>query len=624
VADIPPGLALGARSEGIRRLLPVAKTVVIVQDTHSYVEAVGLWRANLRFPVLIDDGTPTGREAIARFVRAFAPARVLRWTPRPTTGSKPMANWVADPDAINAAVERAWTSDGNTPPGAGSTKNILAQFKAIDLPPTGVVVASKDDPAWVAGFALAAGRGQPIFWTTSSRKLDDSMTSADAIALGSAIGDFCSTNGLSWKELGDNIDAVTIAAALPATVASPASGKLATTDFIIRHGGGNSRWAWAGQIFGQPAPAAYAAMSSLFLQPKASWLFDSYPMQGEWNNYDLTQAAEHLRKGGLIPTVTDHPAGTESSWRTLVATPIKAGLFFINTKGNKDFFDLFTGRGLLGDVPLLVEPASVYFVHSFSAQFVGTRDTIAGRWFERGAYQYCGSCDEPGLSGFLPCPIVAARVASGFPWGAAVRYDNAPAWKIASFGDPLQTVGPAAPASALPPELSDAIDLSARVKELVKTNLPEALTMLVMLGRDEEAARLLAALAKTKDQLSSDSVLAAGLALARTGRGDDLLIALRVVRPEQFNRLPELRDALWLIAGPKLKTSKDQALLGLLRDNARPEQIARDMTELADAWKRAFNGPSALGMLQQVVAQQKNPAVQAEARRALDALRGKL
>lgn len=450
------------------------------------------------------------------------------------------------------------------------------------------------------------------------------MNPTDANALGAAIGEFCTQHGLSWKALGDDVDAVTITAAIPATVASANSGKLSTTDYVVRENGGNTRWAWAGQIFGQPAPAAYAAMCSLFLQPKAAWLFDSYPTQGEWNNYDLTQAAEHLRKSGLAATVTDHPAGTESSWRTLVASPINAGVFFVNTKGNKEFFDLFTGKGLLGDVPLLVEPASVYFVHSFSAQFVGSRDTIAGRWLDRGAFQYCGSCDEPGLSGFLPSPVVAARIASGFPWGAAVRYDNAPAWKIASFGDPLATLGPPATLTAEPPEFPGATDLSVRVKELVKSNLAEALTMLVMLGRDEEAARLLAALAKTNDQLSSDSVLAGGLALARTGRSDDLLVALRVVRPDQFNRLPELRDALWMIATPRLKTSRDQALLALLRDNARPEQIARDMTELAEAWKRAFGGPSTLGMLQQIVAQQKNPGVQAESRKILDAIRGSL
>lgn len=623
-AALPPGLVLGAKSEGIRRLLPVAKTVVIVQDTASYVAAIDLWRTNRRFPVLIDDGTLPGREAIARFVRAFKPTRVLRWTPKPEANSKPMMNWVADIDGVHAVVERAWTADGVTATKTGGTARVLAQFKAVDLPHTGVVVASKDDPAWVAGLALAAGRGQPIFWTTSSRKLDDSMTPADANALGNAIGEFCTQHGLAWKALGDDIDAVTITAAIPATVASANAGKLSTTDYVVRERGGNTRWAWAGQIFGQPAPAAYAAMAALFLQPNAAWLFDSYPTQGEWNNYDLTQAAEHLRKFGLAATLTDHPAGTESSWRSLVASPINAGLFFVNTKGNKEFFDLFTGKGLLGDIPLLVEPASVYFVHSFSAQFVGTRDTIAGRWIDRGATQYCGSCDEPGLSGFLPSPVVAARIASGFPWGAAVRYDNAPAWKISSFGDPLATLGAAASPSAEPPEFPGATDLSARVKELVKTNLPEALTMLVMLGRDEEAARLLAALAKTNDQLSSDSVLAAGLALARTGRSDDLLIALRVVRPDQFTRLPELRDALWMIATPRLKTAKDQALLALLRDNARPDQITRDMTELAEAWKQAFGGPSTLGMLQQIIAQQKNPAVQTEARKTLDAIRGTL
>lgn len=624
--DVPPSLALGARAEGVRRLLPVAKIVVIVADTHSYAEAIGRWRTNLRFPVLIDDGTPAGRERIGRFVRAFEPTKVIRWTAKPAADKKPMNDWVADPEACNAIVERAWTTDGKVGVKAGSTLSLLGQLKAIELNPPGVVVAAKDDPAWVAGLALAAGHGQPILWTTSSRKLDDSMAVGDALALSKSIGEFCTTNGLAWKGLGDTIDAVTIAAAVPATIAGAANGKVSTSDFVGRHDGGKDRWAWSGQIFGQPAPAAYAAMCSLFLQPKAAWLFDSYPTDGEWNNYDLTQAADHLRKSGLTAFVTDHPSGDEANWRRLVASPISADLCFVNTKGNKEFFELFTGKGLLGDVPLLTRPVAVYFVHSFSAQYLGTRDTVAGRWLDRGAYAYCGSCDEPGLSGFLPSPIVAARFASGFPWGAAVRYDNSPAWKISTLGDPLMTMGPAPKAAEAPTpaDFPDAIDLSARVKDVVKTNLAEAMELLVLLGRDGDAARLLTALTKTPDKLTPETVLAAGLALARTGRGEDLLAAVTVLKPEQFDKLPELRDAVWLTATPRLKSTKDQQLLAVLRDNVRPEQIARDMTELAEAWKRVFSGQSAAAMLQQIVSQQKNPYVQAEARKAMDAIRGKL
>lgn len=620
---VTPPVKLGLRINGVRERIPVAPVVVIVADLASYTQAIGLWRATLRFPVLIDDGSPTSRENIGRFVRAFAPTRVVRWS----SGGTEMKDSVAITATIDNAAGRAWTLDGKEPQGGFTTPALLAQFKSLGLESPGVVVAAKDDAAWPAALALAAGHGQPIFWTKSSRRLDGTLSAGDADAFEKSIEAFCASTGLPWKDLGDTIDAVTLCMSSEATVKSASMGNLATTDRVGRATNGTrdtARWAWCGQIPGNPATSSYMAMCSLYLQQsKAAWLFDSYPTTGEWNNYDCTASGEILTRAGLSATVTDSPSGNEKTWRSLVAKPVVADFILVNTKGNKDFFELSSGVGKLGDVPILSHPAAVHFVHSWSAQYIGTRDTIAGRWLERGVSFYAGSVEEPNLSGFVPTPQVALRAAIGIPMGAAVRYDAAPAWKITTLGDPLLSFGKRGPVAAIP-ALDGAIDLAEAVKAQVKSNPSEALATLVLLGRDEDAARLLSALASQPEALKPEAVVAGGLALFRTGKSAELFKALQGTKPDTLAKAPELRDAAWAAAGPALMNVKDRAALTWFAGSVRPEQIARDMDDLADGARKLVGVKEAIALVQQARDSVKDPGKKPEADKAFVAVRARL
>lgn len=540
--EIPPALKLGLRVDQVRRKLAVAPVVVVVKDVSSYVEAIGMWRLTVRFPVLIDDGAPASRENIGRFVRAFRPKQVLRWS----SGKKTMHEWGAEPAVIDAAVGRAWTADGAAPEKGFDQAAVLAQWKTLQLAPPGVVAAAKDDPAWPAAVALAAGRGQPIFWTTSTRRLDNSANPGEVDGFCRDLEAFCDSTGLSWKSLGDTLEAVTICTAMPQTYKGP-QGTTALTDRVGRTSKGD-RWGWAGQIFGLGAPASYRAMCSLFLtSERKAWIFDSYPDSAGWNDFDGRKAEEILKQVGWTCTTIGKPDGTLDSWRREARKPIAAELLLVNTKGEKDAFHLASGSGKPSDLPVLNRPAVVHFVHSFSCQFVGTRDTLGGRWLDRGAYAYAGSVDEPGLTGFIPTPIMAAREASQFPFGAAARYDNAPVWRITVIGDPLTTFGP--PGGEAPvPTFPGAVDLAEEVKVLIKTDLAEGTWDLILLGRDEDAARLGAAMAGSPPAgVKPDAALPAALALFRTGKLDAFRTLVGMLKPADLAKHPEVQDVRGIV-----------------------------------------------------------------------------
>src|SRR4051812_21537986 len=66
MADLPAQVRLGLRAEAVRRGWAAAPVVVIVSDPLSYVRAIGGWTLRSRYPVLLDDGSPSAREDIAR------------------------------------------------------------------------------------------------------------------------------------------------------------------------------------------------------------------------------------------------------------------------------------------------------------------------------------------------------------------------------------------------------------------------------------------------------------------------------------------------------------------------------------------------------------------------------
>ncbi len=584
VEQLPPLLRLGFRVFQHRLTTRVIPEVVIVPDADRYLSAVSAWPASGRFPVLIDDGTVAARERIGRFVRAFGATRVVRWD-GPTRAGDPIRA------RVDATVRAARAATGDT-------------YRA-----PGLVVLSARDPAWTAGVALACAHAQPVLWVAPGEDPNAGMRLKDTDALSARIEEACAASGLSWRALGDDIDALTICLNLPGRTRVPkdSAGRLflATTDLLGRHTVAGStdrpdRWAWSGQIFGDASEAAYSAMCAVFLQTGRAWIVDSYPDDPPWNRYDGTLAAEQIEARGGAAVVTEWDDATPATWRRLSAmgldevpigadggrapgVGIDAGLILVNSKGMRDEFHL-RGRCRPGDVPFLRVPAMVHMVHSWSATRQADRKTVCGRWMERGVFAYAGSVEEPYLSAFQATPNVAYRLTRGATWGGAVRLDGAPAGRIAVIGDPLLvSYQRQSPRVTAPVPLQDTRPLRDLQPDALRDGrYTDALGVLVMRGMDSEAARLADALmAERPDELPSDAARLGLGAAARAGERPALIrLARRLRRDDAMT--DSLRDAVWHTLWPTLRTLTTSEL-ETLQWSLRDDQLARDGAEVVTA-----------------------------------------
>jgi hypothetical protein len=415
--------------------------------------------------------------------------------------------------------------------------------------------------------------------------------------------------GLAWEAPIDEVDAVTIGFECPVKISVPGerASFLATTDVVGRSSPASvARWAWAGQIdCSSEARAVYAAMCSLFLSADSAWVFDGYPVGPEWAAFDGTLASAKLEAAGWTATGFDVPRNGLTMWRAACAREVDAGLILVNTMGNPEFFRLSPGDAAAGDVPMLGRPSAVYFVHSFSAARPGDADTVGGRWLEHGAYVYLGSVQEPTLGGFVATPLVAERLAAGFPFGVSVRQQSEP-WRLATIGDPLATL-PAGGARVAGGEISIAgvEDLEPTAREAVAGGrFGEAIGLFALCGDDASAARLAGGLLRERPGAVDAKVArAALLPLFRAGKPEEVVACFEHLGGRDRREVLFL-DALWH-AG-RLRVFADADVLATLRGNLRPGQEAADAMELADAWRHTYGGESAVGMLQSVAGQTSN------------------
>ncbi len=583
VARLPPGSRLGLRVESVRQGTSTLDLVVIVPDGASYLEAIARWRPTRRYPVLIDDGTPIAREHIARFVRAFRPKKVLRWAH--DTGALP-DDARARRSAIEDALVRSWL-------GEGDLDDLYALWRARETLAPGVVVTHPRDPAWTGALALASFRAQPIVWAGSPGNVDAMMTRAQIDDLAGAIEAGVAALLLDWRDLGDRIDSVTLCLQVPVkydagTPGAPDREVRATTDRIGRHAddrGGERRWAWCAQLVGSEAACAYQAMCALFLLPKSTLLFDASDGSGPYERYTLDTPAQVLQQAGLETLLLEHPRNTREAWLALCDRAREEDLVFVNSHGMRDAFHAASNQRLRpGDIPLLARPTMVYFIHSWSAVQPGVRRTVAGRWLERGAYAYLGSVNEPYLQGFVPAEQVVRLLRAAFPWGAAVRFERAPVWKIACFGDPLIVHG--APLARVEGEapLENAQDLEALMRSRLRAgDFAGAVRALSMLARDEDVTRLVRALMRERpDQVTpevAEAALPGALIGAEPGEFFDLYLRLDTARSHDGARL----DMLWNRTRPlrRVRDARTRAVVAFLRTHLREDQRVEDAADLA-------------------------------------------
>ncbi len=585
--DLPAAVRLGARVEIVRRTIPVRAALVIVPTTAAYAGAIAAWSVEARFPVLLDDGTDAAQENIARFVRAFKPASVLRWS----GPADPLVKGPAMRERIALAAARAW--------GAGDADSLRDRWKGLQFEPPGAVTMSIDDPAWTGGLALAAGRGQPILWSQSAAEpLGAILSEQQAKGLADFIASALDKTGFAWREPGDALESVTLCQNLGGRV-NTAGGIVALTDLLGRTDKPPEankplpRAYIAGLVQGNEAQAAYAAMCALFLQPDSAWMINGYDAPGDdakskgFAAYNPMQAVKHLDKAGIRSTAED----TKDPLRALRARAregINAGLIQFCTAGQRGVFMLKGAETAASEIPPLRIPAVVHFIHSFSAQDLSDKTSIAARFLENGAYAYVGSVDEPFLTAFQTPEAFAVRMLAPAPLGAAARVDSPRPWKINVYGDPLITFGPPAKRVEGEPSLPEpkATALEDDMKAALKDKrLLDAVRMLAMLGRDADAVRIYqAARARDPKDAGPDLSLAAFWCAARAGDADATADAFLWMPPDRAKE-PRMIDAAWIALRPALDDGSRKAF-DLLLLRMRPQTVIDDATLLAKAAQR--------------------------------------
>jgi hypothetical protein len=453
----------------------VIDQVCLVPDLSSFLQAIGEWDERSFYPILIDDPAWT-----LPFLRAFRPRRVVRVLVNDGSGSRresaassiskhslldnPQVLWIA----AQRAVARAWTSDTIREadlPAAGTVPRRLGS------PAPGLVLSNPESPMLAGAVALAAGRFQPLVRldpvTAGSSAADsadspkyrhfhDVLSLSEARRLARLIESRAEAVATQYESLGDRCDFITLAADWPYRYRNDAEqgavwGEHALDDLIGRlletdEGGlatSRSRWAFTGRLLGDPPASVYRAMCSLFLQPEATLLWDTFAGGGVWSDYRMTGAKEVLGKLSPRGEPPVHRAGAAANlvaWHEVFNPVSRFGWIMVNSTGFPRQFSIPGGSGCPADLAR-GQPAAVSIIHSHSAADPLDPTTLAGRWLENGAFIYFGAMNEPFLHAFRPPKLIAELAVAEIPLAAVLRQAEyepfGRPWRLVYLGDPL-------------------------------------------------------------------------------------------------------------------------------------------------------------------------------------------
>lgn len=594
-------MQMGLRSFQVSMRIMVIDKVVLVPDAATYLDEISRWNLRGRWPVLIEDDFYT-----PMFVRAFKPSKVIR---RASVGAMP-ATLDEQQALAKHAITQAWTVPGSD----ANPRNPAEAFASARFEPLGIVFASMSDPAWTAGVALAAGRGQVLSWLDGPFDPPSATMNPQQFQdLSARIEDAARKTTLGYSALGDAIDAVTICRTLPAKAQVPpgaqwappvgSNGKpgepVAVTDALCRIPDGH-RWAIAGWIFGSEVRCAYMAMCSLYLSPRSVWMINTYETDGDWGRYAMTDAVTVLKGEGYDTADFSGPQASAVSWLNMLMGGFKPDVLYMNTMGNMDFFKMWPATQCYPeDVAMLQRPMAMHLIHSWSLTSAESRETVGGRWLEHGVYAYVGSVFEPYLIAFVPPSVVAARMASLIPFLVASRWCDGPidaAWRVTLIGDPLMVIPP--PSTPRQPRMEPAAFQAAKGESDVKESARAALIATKTTGAASDYARALGDVVKTGDdsmaeQLWSvaatkgDAAAAACAPIAlgplfRQRKNEAFLAAYRMIP----SPTPIDQDMLWHLWTQQLSSIKDRAVLEWFVKQVRPVRPAVDLSRLAPEIKR--------------------------------------
>jgi hypothetical protein len=581
--ELQAAMKLGAMTAAVQRKLPVVSQVVLVPDESTYLDEISKWSPNQRWPVLFRHGSQT-----SQFIRRFSPEKV--WV-RESVGKVENLG-----KTMQETVSNSW--------GGGET--VRDALKAIKLPPIGVVITSVKDTARTAAVALAAGRGQLLSYISNDWGAQNKiMGKATTSALIEEVRDSLSKTGLSFQNIGDEIDAITICMTLPARVNFTAASEnpVAVSDVIGRDKNGN-RFAWTGWIEGSKANAAYMAMCSLFLERSNYWFCNTYPNNGGWGKYGLGNLLEILPKYGIDTTLVD---GTLRSLQEADSGGIRGDVICFTSKGNQDFLEMSDERTSPYWLPILDTPSALYFLHSWSLKNPSGKTTVGGTWLSRGVYAYVGSSHEPMLQAFVPQIEVMRRTMSLVPFLPASRWSTgehvySKPWRINTIGDPLMLCPPK-PTSmrriVSPKQNSLYKDQAQVAKSNMKVtsekpsdeSFAKAIDSVVLLGKDDLACGLwkVACQEGSAGPMSASAVLGP---MFRKNQTDDFLFAFNFISSP--SRLEQ--DMLWHLAGLLSNTP-----LTVLVDNLRNPYQADDLKVIADRIARQKGNRAVVDIIDRVL-----------------------
>ena len=613
---------LGLRVAGVEAKIPTLDRVVLVKDEASFLDEISHWRLDARWPVLIEDDI-----FAPQFIRAFKPAQVLRRIEK--------APNVDDPAALKAAIANAISSAWNA---AAANTPPLSAITAQSYTPPGIVIMDPADPAWVAGVALAAGRGLiPFFIEGNFGGANDQLSADQFSALSKQVDQAFASTGLPYDKLGDKLEGLALCrtTAQKTTIDVPAnlrpSGRgmpeikstdpVATTDALCRNADG-SRYAFCGSIFGSSRYCAYAAMSSLFLSRNSIGAFNCY-QAANLSAYDFSELAVKLPEAGFTTKVWSGPKGHMADWRKILAQGFDGDVLFVNSSGNLDFFDVgnpgsvpVQEKGAPGDVPILSRPLALHMIHSWSLTAPSAHESIGGRWLESGAYAYVGSVFEPFLPAFSPPVEILSRCANYVPFLIASRVWDGPfalPWRVATLGDPFMLIqAPSSlvlPARKAPsPPVPGQEDVLVNCKKFLAQSKEDkdggasiaAMRELIQRGEDKIAAQYwLSCAAKSFAPRVSALALEP---LFRQRNADQFLVAYKMV-PEPTSRA---KDMLWQLWGEQLNQITDPDTVLLFQNAVRPTWPVNDWRRLLPVLSKATSPDRARGAILKAIEKEKD------------------
>jgi hypothetical protein len=613
---------LGLRVAGVEAKIPTLDRVVLVKDEASFLDEISHWRLEARWPVLIEDDI-----LAPQFIRAFKPAQVLRRVEK--------APNVDDPAVLKAAIENAVSSAWNTTTPKNSP---LEAITAQTYTPPGIAIMDTSDPAWVAGVALAAGRGLvPVFIPGNFGGANDVLAADQFDKLSKAVDQCFVSTGLSYGQLGDALEGAVLCkttaqktilnvsdALRPSARGMPAinpADPVAVTDALCRNTDG-SRYAFCGAIFGTSTYCAYAAMSSLFLSRNSIGAFNSY-QSADFAKYGFTELAQKLPEAGYTTKIWTGTTAHILDWRQMLSHGFDCDVLFLNSSGNSDFFELGTPgktpmkeRAAPGDIPILSKPLVLHMIHSWSLTAPMSHASIGGRWLESGVYAYVGSVQEPYLIAFSPPAEIMARCVNFVPYLIASRVWEGPfalPWRVATLGDPFMLIQ--APKSftpsarkAPPPPVPGQEEVLANCKKLLVQSKEDkegtasiaALRELIQLGEDKSATQFWSLCA-----VKSFAPRVAPFALEplfRQRNANQFLTAYRMVDQPT----PRANDMLWQLWGDQLVEINDGDTILLFQKAVRSPWAVNDWRRLMPALSRIMSVDSARGELLKAAAKEQD------------------